>query len=431
MSPTAIRWPSQFLVEASLRRHGLPDVTTMLAPGLENVLGRLSLTGRGVALAVGSRGIDRIAEVVRTIVGVVRQEGASPFIVPAMGSHGGATPEGQLRVLEALGITEQHVGAPVRSSLDTTEVGTTDSGIRVLTSRDALDADAVILVNRIKPHTDFDGAIGSGLLKMAAVGLGKLQGARECHRAAIQLGHEAVIRSVSQVVFGHVPIVCGVALIEDAYHQLARMEVLPASGIAQREEALLTLSRQWMPALPFDDIDVLIVDEIGKNVSGAGMDPNVIGRCVDGTRRPFTQLRIGAIYVRGLTPQTRGNAIGLGLADVVSDALVADMDANATHVNALSAVVPMMAKVPMHFATDSECVCAALRIAGVDEAPEHARILRVRNTLALDRFVASDAFADDIARRPDLRIVAGPVPWASDSAGHLEPIGSRIWEGPR
>jgi hypothetical protein len=412
-------WPSHLLVEARLPSRRMSDEQDVVAARLDSTLAHVDWDGRRVALAVGSRGIDRIAQVVRGIVAYVVRRNGIPFIVPAMGSHGGATPEGQAHVLDLLGINQQSVGAPVNASIEAVAVGRTAEGIDVFTSREALHADAVILINRIKPHTDFDGAIGSGLLKMAAIGLGKREGAFECHRWAASLGHEAVIRSVADVVLAQVPVICGVALIEDERHQLAHVEVLPASRIAKVEDSLLERARRWMPSLPFAEIDVLIVDEIGKNVSGAGMDPNVIGRGVDGLPRPNRRAVIGAIYARSLTPETGGNAIGLGLADVVSSRLVADMDGAVTYTNALSAMVPAMVRVPMHFPTDAECLRAASRIAGAGE-PARIRAVRIRNTLDLNVFLASEAFAGEIASRDDLHVLDGPLPSAFDTSGNFD-----------
>ena len=420
-------WPSHLLVEARLPSRRIADETAAIASGFEAALDRVDWAGRRVAVAVGSRGIDRIARVVRAVIECIAQRNGHPFIAPAMGSHGGGTPAGRADVLRALGITEETVGAPIRSSIETVLIGRTAAGTDVFTSREALDAAAVVLVNRIKPHTDFDGAIGSGLLKMAAVGLGNRDSAFECHRWAARLGHEGVIRSVAEIVLSRVPVACGVALIEDERHQLAHIEVVPASRIVSAEEALLDEARRWMPSLPFGEIDVLIVDEIGKNVSGAGMDPNVIGRGVDGLPRPQRRAVVRAIYARGLTPQTCGNAIGLGLADVVSSGLVARMNGEVTYLNALSAMVPAMVRMPMHFPTDAECVRAAIRLAGVDD-PASVRLLRIRNTLDLNRFEASDCFADEIARRDDLHVLEGPVQWSFDASGNFDARRDRLVE---
>jgi hypothetical protein len=415
----AARWPDQLLVERRLEAPLLDDVEGTIERGLAAVLGGRRWEGNRIAVAVGSRGIDQVPRVVKAVARVVRARGGAPFVVPAMGSHGGATPEGQAAVLRALGVEETAVAAPILSSLEVREVGRTDDGIPVFGAEDALGAAGLILLNRVKPHTDFAGAIGSGLLKMAAIGLGKAEGAFACHRAAARLGYERVIRTVARVQLARLPVVAGVALVEGPRHRLAHCEVLPPSAIEPREPALLAQARAWMPGLPLSDIDVLVVDEIGKNVSGTGMDTNVIGRGVDGKRFGEATPRIAAIYARGLTPESKGNAIGLGLADVVSSRLVRAMDAPATFTNALTALTPATVRVPMHFETDRECLQACLRLALVDDPPS-ARIVRVRNTLALDRLVVSPACLAELGGRAEVRVVGAPRPLAFDATGDLD-----------
>ena len=419
--------PDQILVEAHLESHRLADESAEVHARMEAALSDVVWTGRRVGLAVGSRGIDRQAAVVAAVVRFIADRGGRPFIIPAMGSHGGATGAGQAQVLESLGVTEEAVGAPIRSSLETVDLGVTPGGTRGLTARDAREADAIILINRVKPHTDFDGRIGSGLLKLCAIGLGKPDGAFECHRAAARAGHEAVIRSVARLVLARLPVVCGVALLEDGRHQLARIEVLRPAELESREEALLEQAKRWAPSLPFPVIDVLIIDEMGKDISGAGMDPHVTGRGVDGLPRGDRSADVRAIYVRALTPETHGNAIGLGLADVVSSALVAGMNRRTTYTNALSAMVPATARIPMHFDTDAECLQAALRVAGADE-PSNAGIVRIRNTLALDRFVVSRRYAREVSERADLRALTPATPWRLGPDGNLESVDWLVME---
>jgi hypothetical protein len=408
---------AQMLVEARLSHHRLADPAGDLRPRLSSRLDR-SWSGRRVAVAAGSRGIDRYAEVVAAVVQELKSAGALPFVMPAMGSHGGGTASGQIEVLEALGITEATVGAPVVSHVETVELARASLGFRVLTARDALGADAVVLVNRVKPHTDFASpTFGSGLQKMAAIGLGKIEGAFECHQAASRHGHEAVIREAGRVVIGRLKSLLGVALVEDAHHQLARVEVLAGPEIEALEPALLRQAREWMPSLPFSEIDLLILDEIGKNVSGAGMDTNIVGRGVDGRPRDDRRTSVRSLYVRGLTPESHGNAVGMGLADVVRTRLVREMDPVSTYTNALSAMTPAMVRTPMHFEGDAECLKAALRMSGA--ADDKARIVRVRNTLALDRLVVSPALADEVQEREDLRVLGPERAWAFDGEGNL------------
>ncbi len=411
--------PQQTLVRARLEDHRLQDTGAETAAQLDAAFSGVALTGRSVAVGVGSRGIDQLATVVKAAIAKLKGYGARPFVFPAMGSHGGATAEGQREILESFGITEESIGAPINASMDAVEIGRTESDIRVFASRPALEADAMLFINRVKPHTDFASErIGSGLRKMLAIGLSKAAGAFECHRYASgpapKLGYERVLTEVSSFVLNNLPSIFGLALVEDGYHKLAHIEALTRERIASREPELLKLARAWMPSLPFEDIDALIVDEMGKNISGAGMDPNVIGR-----RERLNRRGPRAIYVRSLTPETHGNAIGVGMADVVSARLVNEIDKVSTYTNALAAMVPAAVRIPMHFANDAECLLAALRLAGVE--PAEARIVRVRNTLALDLFVASSTYAQQIAERDDLTVLRSSVDWRFTDDGDFDP----------
>ena len=411
-------FPRQLVVEADVPSNRLADPAGALAGQLAALVQADAVRGKRIAVGAGSRGIDRIPEVIRTVVTVLKENGALPFILPVMGNHGGATAEGQAGILEGLGITEATVGATVRPRMDTRLVASTAAGTPVYVSEEAMAADGVILVNRIKPHTDFESTrLGSGILKMAAIGLGRSEGAAACHRAAGRLGFEAVLPAVAQVVFAHVKMVAAIGIVEDGLHHLARVEAIAPAAIADREAALLAEARALMPSLPFPRIDVLVIDAMGKDISGAGMDTNIIGRGVDG--RPFATRRsdVGAIWVRSLTPASHGNAIGIGLADVASKSLVDSIDPDSIFVNALSSMTPNTAKTPMYFPTDRECLKAAVRFSGSDAGD--AGIVRIKSTLALDRFVVSETYRDEIAQRRDLRIVSEPEPLTFDGAGNF------------
>jgi hypothetical protein len=377
-------------------------------------------TGRSVAVGIGSRGIDRIALVAKTVVGWLRERGAHPFVMPAMGSHGGGTPEGQLALLATYGVTEAELGVPIAADMATDLLGHTASGTPVYTSRVALAADAVLLVNRVKPHTDFSSAeVGSGLRKMCAIGLGKQDGAIASHLAASRLGHERVIREIAEVAASRLPRLYGVALVEDGTHRLARVDVLRGEEFESREPSLYRLAWEWMPGLPFPDVDLLIVDEIGKDISGAGMDTNIIGRGVDLMPMANCRSKVRAIYARALTPASHGNAVGIGLADVVSSRLVAQMDPRISYTNALSAMTPATVRISINFPTDAACIEAALRVAGVE--PDVAKILRIRSTLNLSLVVASAAYADALEGRADLAMVVPPSAWTLGADGNFEP----------
>jgi hypothetical protein len=412
--------PRQILIEPRVEHHALADPAATLLERLEATWPAEDWSGRRVVVGIGSRGIDRIAEVARTVVGWLRQQGADPIVMPAMGSHGGGTDPGQRELLASYGVTERAIGAPIDATMEVVETGVEVEGVRVVISARAIDAHAVILVNRVKPHTDFGSTqIGSGLMKMSAIGLGKAEGAFRCHWAAATRGHERVLLAVSQVVLARLPRVYGVALLEDGSHRLAEVALMRGHEFRDREPALLARARSWMPALPFREVDVLVVDEIGKDISGTGMDTNIIGRGVDLQPMANRRTAVGAIYVRGLTPASYGNAIGIGIADIVSDRLVKAMDAQKTYTNAVSAMTPGTARVSIHFPTDQECLRAALRVSAAD--PGAPRVIRIRNTLALDRIVVSEAYADQIAARGDLRVLVPATDWRFDASGNFDP----------
>ena len=408
---TALRGLSRpLLVEAKLESHPLQDVSSETKSQLRRIFADVSLQDHRVAIAVGSRGIDQLPTIVRTTVETLRSLGAKPFIFPAMGSHGGGTSDGQRLMLESLGVTEESAGALIDSTMETVELGRAPSGTRLIASRPAIEADAILFINRVKPHTDFvSNSIGSGLRKMCVIGLGKIEGAFEYHRAALRIGYEEMLTEVSGEIIRRLPRIYGLGLVEDSYHQMAHIEGLSGAEFADREPALFKLADQWLPRLPFPAIDVLIVDQIGKNISGSGMDPNVTGRDIHGIPRPDRRTEIRTIFVRDLTPESHGNAIGLGYADIVSARLVAEMDKQITYTNSLSSMTPASVRIPMHYATDEECLAAAVRMCG--QTPETARLVQIQNTLAVNRFVASELYAEEIAKRPELTVLERLESW--------------------
>jgi hypothetical protein len=382
--------------------------------------------GWRVAITVGSRGISNLREIVSETVRIVRAAGAAPFLIPSMGSHGGATPEGQTAVLAEYGITPDSMGIPIHASMEVRQIGQTADGVPVNFSSEALAADGVIILNRIKPHTDFSGNIGSGLLKMLVIGLGKHVGAAQAHLAAGTRGYEPVIRNIASVSLRTVPVLCGIAIVENQFHQTARIDVVRPADFITREEELFRLSQRLMPSLPIREVDLLIVDRIGKNISGAGIDPNIIGRSVHGyssflgekSQFPVT---IRRIFVRDMTPETHGNAIGIGLADLTTSRLVSAMNKNATYVNALTALTPNGAKIPIHFDTDREAITAALASLG-QANPATSRVIRIADTLSLEHLELSIAARDGIP--PDVTWTdRGPAePMAFDTSGNLPPM---------
>jgi len=374
--------------------------------------------GQSVAITAGSRGIAGIVPITRTLVGVLRELGAQPFLVPAMGSHGGATAEGQVAVLAKYGITEQSVGAPIRSSMETVRVGTTEDGIPIHFDRHAFEADHVVLVNRIKPHTTFSGEIESGLMKMMMIGLGKHTGAVVYHRAIVTHSFDRIVRTVGRRVLGECRIAFGLAIVENAYDETACIEAIDPADIETRERDLLILANRLMPHLPLDRIDLLVVDEMGKNISGQGMDTNVTGRKLDaGPGAP----RVTRIFVRSLTPETAGNAHGIGQADFATTRLVDAIDRQTTAINALTAVNPTAARIPIHFETDREAIATALGTIGLTE-PERARVVRVQNTLHLADVQVSEPCGAELGSRDGIEILGAPSELVFDEAGNLPPL---------
>ena len=378
--------------------------------------------GRGDAVAVGagSRGIANIAAIVGATVGFLRDLGARPFVFPAMGSHGGGTPEGQLGVLAHYGITEAAMGCPVRATMEVVRVGEA-LGLPVWLDRHAAEADWIGLVNRVKPHTDFKGAIESGLFKMMTIGLGKHKGAIQYHRANIHHGYEKVITSVGREMLARARIAFGLGIVENGYDETAHVEAFGAAGLEAGERRLLVQAREWMARLPFSPIDVLIVEAMGKNVSGAGMDTNVIGR-PSNPHEPFpADPKILWIVALDLTEESGGNATGIGNADFTTRRLVDKIDMKPTLINCITACAPNNAKVPPTYETDREAVETALSCIGLTP-PERARVIRIRSTLLLGEIEVSEAFLPELAARADLTRLADPAPLTFDAAGRLVPL---------
>jgi hypothetical protein len=370
-----------------------------------------------VAVGAGSRGIANIGTIVGATVAWLRNLGARPFVFPAMGSHGGGTSEGQLSVLEHYGITETTMGCPVRATMDVVQVGEA-LGLPVWLDRLAAEADWIGLVNRVKPHTDFKGSIESGLFKMMTIGLGKHKGAIQYHRANIHHGYETVITSVGREMLNKARIAFGVAIVENGYDETGHIEAFNAENLEAGERRLLKDAREWMARLPFSPIDVLIVEEIGKNISGAGMDTNVIGR-PSNPHEPFpADPKILWITALDLTEESYGNATGIGNADFTTRRLVDKIDMKPTLINCITACAPNGAKVPATYDTDRDAIETALSCIGLTP-PEKARVIRIKNTLMLGEIEVSEAFALDLAKRPDLKTLSDAVTLPFDVAGRL------------
>lgn len=377
--------------------------------------------GRGtrVVVAAGSRGIAELTQVLRATVEFLHSCGAEVVIVPAMGSHGGATAEGQLRVLESLGVRQDTVGAPIQSSMETVKLGTTTDGRPVYADRIAAAADHVVLVNRVAPHPEFAGPVQSGLMKMAVFGLGKQRGAESSHNAVTRGSFEQVLRAGFEVVRRHMKVLCGVAVIEDGYGGIARVEAVPSDAMGAREPYLLEEARGLRLEIPSDPVDLLIIDEIGKDISGAGMDLGIVGRKsrVNGARLPDGP-RIMRIAVRGLSTKTAGNATGIGLADMTHARVVRAMDRATTYMNCLTANGPVGAAMPMYFDSDRELLETALDTTGVADSAA-ARVVWIRNTKSLQECLISAALVEEVESRGDVEIAERGIAVPYDDAGNV------------
>jgi len=368
--------------------------------------------GARIAIAVGSRGIDNLPLLVKTVSGYVTERGAHPFVVPAMGSHGGATAEGQSEILRGYGISEHAIGAPVRSSMEVVELPRGDLAFQIFMDRHVYESDGAILINRIKPHTDFHGRYESGLMKMALIGLGKLEGARAVHDFGVYGLRELIAPGAARVLASG-KILAGIGLVENAFHQTQRVELLNADAIAREEPRLLDLARRSMPRLPTMAVDVLIVDRMGKDISGVGIDPNITGRIgVAGETDPAAP-RVTTMMVSDLTDRTHGNAIGVGLADVITRRLFAKIDYAATYGNVITSSFLERGKIPVVADTDRDAFATAIRSCGY--LPQgRERIVRIKDTLHLDEVYVSKAIADELSGRNGFDVIGAATDLFND-----------------
>jgi coenzyme F420-reducing hydrogenase delta subunit len=404
--------PPVALVE---QRVGGPRALEDIRSAVGEALRSVEIPSGSVAVGVGSRGVGKISDVVAALVGFLKEAGAEPFVVPAMGSHGASTAEGQADVLAHLGVSEERVGCPVRATMEAEKIGETPSGVPVFMDRNALEADSVIVVNRIKPHTAFRGTVESGPTKMLAIGLGKQRGAHSIHAAGWGKIHET-IPEAARIAVETGKVAFGLAVLENADEEPYKVAAIPADRLEESEAPLLEEAKRKLMRLPFDEIDVLVIDQIGKNISGDGADPNVTGRYPT----PFASggPSVERMVFLDLTPETGGNANGLGAADVVTERLVSKMNRPATYLNALTSTTPYPVKIPMTMPSDRMAIAAALTMtAGV--SPQNARLVRIRNTLKLRQMWVSQALLEEVEGDERLRVVEDPLPMSFDAEGSL------------
>ncbi len=421
-------YPLMFRVRQTFERPLIQDIPAEV----DAQLAALKLTnsiqpGQSVAITAGSRGIANIHLIIKAAVDHIKAIGGEPFIVPAMGSHGGGTAEGQRKSIESYGITEAYCGCPIRASMETVVVCQAEEGFPVHFDKQAFGADHVIVCGRVKPHTGFTGDIESGLMKMMLIGLGKHAGAKIYHRAIKDNSFGQIVRSVAREVLSKCRIVAGLAIIENGYDETAKIAAVSPHEFEAREKELLVQAKQWMPRLPFKTADLLLIDEIGKNISGTGMDTNIVGRkFLDHIAHESEFPKIRYIAIRGLTKETHGNATGIGLAEFALTRAIDSIDQQVTLTNCLTGGHATAAMTPVHFASDRELLERVLPQIGLTE-PENAKVLWIRNTLELAEVECSAAFLPEIPGRDDLEVVTDPRPFEFDAAGNLGSVAA--WSG--
>lgn len=419
--------PMMVRVRQRLYDRVLLDLDSVVIREVERRLTGKVRPGQRIAIAVGSRGVANIARITRATAEAVRRVGGEPFVVPAMGSHGGATAEGQVAILESLGVTEAFVRCPIRSSMEVVQIGTTDDGMPVYLDRNAASADGIVVINRVKKHTDFHGDLESGLMKLLCIGLGKKAQADLVHSYGAP-GLKRYIPLVARVTLARAPILLGVATLENGYEQTAEILTFDATEIEAGEKRLLRKNKRTYPGLPFDEIDVLVVDWIGKEISGTGMDTNVIGRIrIPGEPEP-ARPRIRTIVALALTEASHGNAVGLGLADLISHRLRDAMDDEATAVNVITSGFLDRGKVPLTLPNDRAAIeTALLRLP--PESRRRPRLVRIQDTLHVAEFEVSEALLEDVGSNPNLGVVGAPAPLAFDESNTIVPMA--VEEHPR
>ena len=416
-------YPEIFRIRQKFDRPVVEDIPSEVASELSRLnLDTTIQPGQSVAITAGSRGIANIHIIIKSIVDHLKGLGAEPFVVPAMGSHGGATAEGQQGIVEGYGITEDYVGCPIRSSMETVIVCDAKEGFPVHFDKNAYGADHVVVCGRVKPHTTFVGDIESGLMKMMLIGLGKYEGAKTYHRAIKDHSFGQIVRSVAKEVLSKCRIVAGLAIVENGYDETARITAVGPNEFEEREKVLLVLAKQWMPRLPFKQADLLVVDQIGKNISGSGMDSNVVGR-------KFLEHRAGddewpkvrTIFLRGLTEETHGNATGIGMAEFALTRAVDAMDVAITRRNCITGGSPTGAMIPLHYQTDKEVLEATLPEMGLTAVPD-TKVMWIHNTLEVSELECSVAYLNEARQSNEIEILSEPRPLPLDNAGNLPDV---------
>ncbi|HEY4388734.1 MAG TPA: lactate racemase domain-containing protein [Ktedonobacteraceae bacterium] len=414
-----VNYPRMFRVQQQFKRDAIQDIPAIVRQQFarEEIRSKLA-PGMNVAIGVGSRGIAHLKQIVTAVVAEVKQSGGIPFIVPAMGSHGGATAEGQRAVLAEYGITEEQVGCPIRATMETVQIGQLpDSGLPLYFDKYAYESDAIIVIGRIKPHTDFKGPVESGLQKMLVIGLGKHKGASSIHSNGVDRFFE-VIPQAGKILIEKTNVAMGIALLENAYDETAQIIAVPAEKICTEEPLLLQKAKDSMAKLLLDTIDVLVIDEFGKDISGAGMDPNVTGRTNMENVEGFDAPPIQKILVRDLTSPSHGNACGIGMADIITKRFYQKIDLTSTYINTITSTTLADGKIPLVFRNDLESLAIAVKSC-VRIEYEKARIVWIKNTLHLEHIYVSEPYLDYVRSRDDMALLEDVKEIRFDAEGNL------------
>ena len=413
--------PHMIRVKQTFDATTLDDIPGEIQSQIKNLgLEKVVKDGQTVAVACSSRGLSNYATIARAVISALRQLGLAPFIIPAMGSHGAATAAGQKRVLEHLGITDTEVRVPIRSSLEVVQIGETDDYIPVYLDKLAAEADHIVLINRIKKHTEFDHEFESGLIKMMGIGLGKQEGAATYHEAMLTYGYPQVLLTVARKVMEHSHLLFGVGSMENGYGQTAAISVCPRDKIEDMEKELLKSAKAYAPGLPFDEADIIIIDEMGKDISGTGFDTKVVGRIgLPLVTADPESPRIKRIVVCDLTEGSEGNAVGVGIADIITQRLLDKIDMDALNINTITGVCPEMGKIPLTMKNDKAAIEIAFKCVGLIPK-EELKIMRIKNTSELSEVEVSEAYAKTLSTRTELKVVQEKRAMKFDAAGNLE-----------
>ncbi|MBW1867651.1 MAG: DUF2088 domain-containing protein [Deltaproteobacteria bacterium] len=418
-----MQFPKMYRIRQTFDPQKIDDIPAEIKAGMTTLQLESKITpGQTVAVACSSRGITNYGAIVKEVVTSLKAMGLKPFIFPAMGSHGSATAEGQQQVLAHLGITEESTGVPVQSSLDVVQIGETEQGIPVYLDAQAAEADHIVLINRIKKHTEFVHKFESGLMKMMAIGIGKQKGAAMYHQGMLTYGYANVIHSIAQQVMQHANILLGVGIAENGYGQTAKIGLWQREKIEEQEVKLLKLAKQLSPALPFDEADIIVIDEMGKEISGAGFDTKVVGRIgmplvAEDPEFP----KIKRILVCDLTQGSEGNAVGVGNADFITRRLYEKIDQEALDINTITGVSPEMGKIPLALENDREALDIAIRCVGLIPT-DKLKILRIKNTSCLSEIEVSEGYDAEMKQRMDLEIIQDKRHMEFEDSGNFPPF---------